>query len=219
MKNIALLIAFTLMVFAVARADSKYPSHWWKAVDRTTAPSWEILPQDAAEGEVILSKRNELGLLSNFSHTPFKFRGKFYESVEGLWQSMKYPENKQDPRAIFPGITWDHKRTDVAQMIGSKAKKAGSAASKNMKTMDINWVSFEGRKMTYKTAEKGHHYHLIKDIMWEKLTQNPEVKKVLLQTGDLVLKPDHKQGDNPPPAWKYHEIWMEFRAKLQNPKN
>ena len=37
------------------------------------APAWEIFPQDAKAGEVILSKRNELGLLSNFAPTPFAF--------------------------------------------------------------------------------------------------------------------------------------------------
>ena len=30
---------------------------------------WEILPQVAKSGEVILSKRNELGILSNFAAT------------------------------------------------------------------------------------------------------------------------------------------------------
>lgn len=38
---------------------------------------WEIMPQEAGNGEVILSKRNELGLL-NFAATPFEFHGKRY---------------------------------------------------------------------------------------------------------------------------------------------
>ena len=70
------------------------------------APEWEILPQEAKPGEVILSKRNELGLLSNFAATPFEFRGKRYASLEGFWQMMKYPEGPDDPRAKFPGIEW-----------------------------------------------------------------------------------------------------------------
>jgi hypothetical protein len=45
--------------------------------------------------------------------------------------------------------------------------------------------------------------------------QNPEVQKVLLATGDLVLKPDHNQGTNPPPAWRYYEILTEMRTELQ----
>ena len=82
--------------------DSRYPAHWWKEVPRQEAASWEILPQDAAPGEVILSKRNELGLLSNFAATPFTFHGKRYASLEGFWQMMKYPEGPDDLRASFP---------------------------------------------------------------------------------------------------------------------
>jgi hypothetical protein len=33
------------------------------------------VPQEAGPGEVILSKRDELGLLSNFAATPFEFHG------------------------------------------------------------------------------------------------------------------------------------------------
>ena len=71
------------------------------------APSWEILPQEARPGEVILSKRHELGLLSNFAPTPFTFHGKRYASLEGFWQMMLYPEGPGDPRATpaSPGNT------------------------------------------------------------------------------------------------------------------
>jgi hypothetical protein len=40
-----------------------YPAAWWAPVPRESAASWEILPQDAGPGEVILSKRTELGIL------------------------------------------------------------------------------------------------------------------------------------------------------------
>jgi hypothetical protein len=54
--------------------DSRYPAHWWEPVSKEGAPSWEILPQEAGPGEVILSKRIELGLLSNFAATHFTFK-------------------------------------------------------------------------------------------------------------------------------------------------
>src|SRR5215472_14424044 len=73
-----------------------YPEHWWTPVPKEGAPSWEILPQEAGPGEVILSKRNELGLLSNFAATPFEFHGKRYASLEGFWQMMKFPEGLDD---------------------------------------------------------------------------------------------------------------------------
>jgi hypothetical protein len=59
------------------------------------SPEWEVLPQEAGPGEVILSKRHELGLLSNFAPTPFTFRGRRYASLEGFWQMMLYPESEE----------------------------------------------------------------------------------------------------------------------------
>src|SRR5436190_17446018 len=73
--------------------DPRYPKHWWTPVATEGKPDWEILPQEAGPGEVILSKRHELGLLSNFAPTPFVFHGKRYASLEGFWQMMLYPEN------------------------------------------------------------------------------------------------------------------------------
>src|SRR5205807_3865125 len=79
--------------------DPRYPAHWWTPIFDPKKPDWEILPQEAGPGEVILSKRNELGLLSNFAPTPFTFRSQRYASLEGFWQMMKYPEDSNDPRA------------------------------------------------------------------------------------------------------------------------
>jgi len=86
--------------------NSGYPAHWFAPVNDANKPDWEILPQAAGPGEVILSKRNELGLLSNFAPTPFTYRGVRYASLEGFWQMMKYPEGADDPRAKFPGLEW-----------------------------------------------------------------------------------------------------------------
>jgi len=85
---------------------SEYPGHWWAPISKEGAPAWEILPQEAGAGEVILSKRNELGLLSNFASTPFKFHGRSYASLEGFWQMMKFPESEDDPRAKSPDLKW-----------------------------------------------------------------------------------------------------------------
>ncbi|MCB0416693.1 MAG: NADAR family protein [Bdellovibrionaceae bacterium] len=209
------LIYFCITTFAADSRPGKYPEHWWEPVPKEGAPSWEILPQEAGPGEVILSKRNELGLLSNFADTPFEFQHKRYPSLEGFWQMMKYPEGPKDPRAKFPGIEWRYSREQVAQMIGFEAKDAGSLGSLNMEKMGINWVSFDGRRMTYRTTEKGAHYDLIVKASWEKIRQNPDVRRILLSTGDLILRPDHKQGADTPPAWKYHEIYMAIRRELQ----
>lgn len=192
-----------------------YPVHWWTPVPTNGAPAWEILPQAAGPGEVILSKRHELGLLSNFAPTPFEFRGKRYASLEGFWQMMKYPEGEDDPRATFSGLSWPYTREQVAQLTAFDAKRAGDAAEKNMKRMEIDWVTFEGKRMKYREPGEGEFYKLIVAATYEKVQQNPEVKKTLLSTGDLILKPDHHQGTNAPAAWRYYEILTEIRTELQ----
>ena len=80
---------------ALAQQPGAYPAHWWTPVPEDQKAAWEILPQAAKPGEVILSKRNELGILSNFAATPFTFRGRRYAGVEGFWQMMLYPEGTQ----------------------------------------------------------------------------------------------------------------------------
>ena len=199
--------------------DRRYPAHWWTPVIDANKPSWEILPQEAGPGEVILSKRHELGLLSNFAPTPFVFRGKRYGSLEGFWQMMKYPEGPRDPRANFPGLEWKYTRQQVSQMVRFEAKCAGDLGEGNMKKMGITWVSFEGKRFQYRPPNPGRHYRLISAATWAKVKQNPEVKKVLLSTGDLILKPDHHQEPNAPAAWRYYEILMKIRAQLQRSRS
>jgi predicted NAD-dependent protein-ADP-ribosyltransferase YbiA (DUF1768 family) len=195
--------------------DPRYPTHWWTPVSEVGKPEWEILPQEAGPGEVILSKRNELGLLSNFAATPFTYRGKRYASLEGFWQMMLYPEGPNDPRAKFAGLEWKHTRDEVAQLAAFEAKTAGILAEENMKLMGITWATFEGRRFPYRDAKAEEHYRLIVAATWAKVQQNPEVKKVLLSTGDLILKPDHHGEPNAPPEWRYYEIWMKIRKELR----
>lgn len=196
-------------------ARTNYPAHWWTPVPTNSVPAWEILPQAAGPGEVILSKRNELSLLSNFAPTPFMFRGQRYASVEGFWQMMKYPEGADDPRTNSPGLTWRYTREQVAQMTAFDAKRAGDLAEKNLMQLGITWVSFEGQHMEYRPAKPGEHYRLIVAAMREKVRQNPDVKRVLLATGDLILRPDHQQEAAAPAAWRYYDIWMQLRAELR----
>jgi predicted NAD-dependent protein-ADP-ribosyltransferase YbiA (DUF1768 family) len=194
---------------------TNYPAHWWTPVTTNGAPGWEVLPQAAAPGEVILSKRNELGLLSNFAPTPFTFHGKRYASLEGFWQMMKYPENAEDPRAKFSDVKWAYTRDEVSQLTAFAAKKAGDLAEANMKVMGITWVTFEGNQIEYRFAGQGDFYQLIVAATREKVRQNPGVQKVLLATGDLILKPDHHQEASSPAAWHYFDILTEIRTELQ----
>lgn len=208
------LITIILMTHLFSAAClANYPGQWWDKVDDVNAPSWEILPQAAEHGKtVILSKRNELGILSNFAPTPFIFEGKKYASIEGAWQSMKYPEGKKDERYGQDSLPFS--RVDVENMSSFEAKRAGGLASDLMKKHGVNFVTYKGKVMKYRTEEKGKHYDLIVRMMREKLRQNPEVRRILKSTGKLILLPDHHTKKDAPPAWKYNQIWMELRKSL-----
>lgn len=192
-----------------------YPREWFTPINDSNKLDWEILPQEAKAGEVILSKRNELGILSNFAATPFEYRGKRYACLEGFWQMMLYPEGPGDERAKDKRVTWKYTREQVAQMTAFEAKSAGTLAEENMKTLGIDWVTFERKQFPYRSKEPGEHYRLIVDATRAKVDQDPEVKRVLLATGDLVLRPDHYGEPDPPPEWKYYEILMQIRSELQ----
>lgn len=214
MRSLTYLLLATV---SLAQPASRYPAHWWTPVTDEHKPDWEILPQAAQAGEVILSKRNELGILSNFAATPFTLRGQRYASVEGFWQMMLYPEGAADPRAQAPGVIWRYTRAAVAQMTSFQAKDAGTLGEENSKKMGIDWVTFEGKRMPYRSMQKGEHYRLIREAMLAKLNQNANVRTMLLSTGDLILRPDHIQEVDAPPEWRYFQMWMEIRSELQKP--
>jgi predicted NAD-dependent protein-ADP-ribosyltransferase YbiA (DUF1768 family) len=214
-KRKLIVAALALIVTFQCVGAEQYPAHWWTPVPETNKPDWEILPQAAKPGEVILSKRNELGILSNFAPTPFTLYGKRYASVEGFWQMMLYPEDSNDPRAKFPGTVWAHTREEVGQMTAFDAKNAGDLGEQNMKKMGIDWVTFHGKHMKYWSLEEGEHYRIIVEAMRAKLEQNHEVKRILLSTGNLILRPDHYQEPNSPAEWQYFQIWMDLRSELQ----
>ena len=56
-----------------SRVDSTqtYPPIWFAAINDPNKPDWEILPQERQAGEVILSKRNELGICRTLRATTF----------------------------------------------------------------------------------------------------------------------------------------------------
>ncbi len=194
-----------------------YPDQWWAPVTEN-APGWEVLPQaaDRSKGEVILSKRNELGLLSNFADTPFDFEGKHFGSIEGLWQSLKYPENPNDERLQNSQVKWPFTRAQVEKMVAFEAKNAGKIANDNMKILNIKWITYNGKKIFPYADGAQAHYELIFKATAQKVLQNEKVKAVLLKTGHLTLLPDHLGDANSPPAFHYYDIAMKIRTSLQN---
>ena len=208
-------ILLVMMIISTNSFSNDYPETWWAPISPEQAYSWEILPQEGIPGKtVILSKRNELGILSNFAATSFIMDEKIYGSVEGFWQCLKYPESQSDLRYTFPGTNWPHTREEVCAMTAFDAKHAGNIANDNMMIMNIRWVTYLGKQIPFNTPEKAEHYQLIVKAMHAKVEQNAEVKRILLATGDLILKPDHKVSEDSPPANKYFEIYMDIRKEI-----
>jgi hypothetical protein len=73
MKPSHILLTSILICLAVIpcvaqkRPAGTYPAVWFAPINDPNKPDWEILPQERQAGEVVLSKRNELGILSNFA--------------------------------------------------------------------------------------------------------------------------------------------------------
>lgn len=201
---------------AVAPADG-YPDVWWQPVPEDQLASWEIGPQaaDRSKGEVVLSKRHELGKFSNLEAAAFELDGDRYASVEALWQSLKYPESINDERLKNKKIVWPYTRDEVKELTGFEAKHAGDAANANMKKLGIKWVTYKGHKMEYSGKDQNEHYELILRACRAKLRDNPALAQLLLSTGQLTFLPDHKQSPSSPPAYRYHEIYMKLRAELR----
>ncbi len=208
-------IWITCCLISLSAFAQEFPSDWWRTVPREDAASWEILPQDALPGEVILSKRTELGFFSNFGATPFELDGLSYASVEGLWQALKYPDpqNPNDPRLAI--TEWPHTRAEVMAMNGFDAKDAGTAAGEIYKKYKLKNVSYGPHFFDYKDYAAGSALHLdiITRALRAKLDQNPGLWDLLLKTKCLILKPDHKVGGNDPAAYKYFDLFMQLRAE------
>ena len=213
MKNFLLAIIFA-PTLALAQ---DYPAGWFKEVPRSEAASWEILPQDARPGEVILSKRTELGIFSNFGATPFVLDGKSFASVEGLWQSLKYPDPSLRDDQRYAITDWEFTRTEVEMMIDRVAKGAGNSANKIYAKYNLKNVNWGEHFFDYNDRAEGSNYHLIliKKALRAKLDQNKGLWELLMKTGCLTLKPDHIMNENDPPSYKYFNIFMELRSERQ----
>lgn len=209
-------------IHASAQVDKQldsYPDAWWVYVPPEQLKDWEVPPHaaDRLKGEVVLSKRTELGVFSNLAKAHFELDGIHYASIEGLWQGMKYPDGPSDERLKDPNIVWPYTREQVYKMSGFESKAAGDIANANMKKLGIKWITYQGKKIDYKTeVGKVEHYNIIYRASEQKVLQNIEIKKLLIQTGQLNFLSDHKQQPNPDPAYLYFDIYMKIRSSLQS---
>lgn len=213
-KNLLLLIISSFICLSASAGD--YPTTWWPYVDEQTAPGWEVLPQSAKPGEVILSKRTELGAFSNLAYTPFNLDGINYASIEGLWQGMKYPDKNLDHDVRFDSPKWKYSREEVNQLSSWESKSAGNLANQIYVENHFQTVNYLNHQFIYTDGKEGSQFHLelITRAIKAKVVQNPELLKLLIQTKGLKLRPDHLMSELALPSFKYHEILMKIRDEL-----
>jgi len=224
LKRIAFIFLAIFSLTTLVRAQDLnqvgadgFPDRWWQPVPADQMPGWEIPPQaaDRSKGEVILSKRNELGQFSNLGATPFVLDGDAYASVEALWQGMKYPENADDDRLKNPNVTWKKTRQEVMALSGFEAKAAGTEANANMKKLGIKWITYRGQRIEWNGKDVQAFYDLIYRACRAKLDQNQALKDLLLSTKNLKLMPDHNESPGASAAYFYAEIYTKLRAEIQ----
>lgn len=213
-----LFFLFLTLISNVACATMQvdYPTHWWERIPETQRQgSWEILPHEAKNGELILSKRNELGVFSNLAYAPFKLDGIHYNSVEALWQMMKYPDfsDTNDVRMDFAS-EFPFTREQVYLLSGFESKRAGDAANVINKKYDLkSIISYQKKTFDYNDHAVGseYHYQIMKRAILAKVMADKNMLRLLNQTKGLKLMPDHKQGANKPKSYFYHKILMDIR--------
>lgn len=98
MRNNCLPLIFAVMLLALVSCHStgQYPAHWWQPVSAEGAPAWEILPQAAGPGEVILSKRQ---LIVEATREKVRQNPKVRKVLLATGNLVLQPDHHQEPNA------------------------------------------------------------------------------------------------------------------------
>jgi len=133
----------------------------------------------------------EHAIISNFAATPFVLDERPYASVEGFWQSLRFP-NASDRRR-------------VAALTAGAAKRAGDA---------MPW----GETLVYdgQTIDVGRppHWKLMERACEAKFRQHAEARAGLLSTGSRPLVHRMRRDSRSIPGVIMADIWMRIRASL-----
>jgi predicted NAD-dependent protein-ADP-ribosyltransferase YbiA (DUF1768 family) len=130
-------------------------------------------------------------LISNFAQTPFDLDGQRYASVEGFWQSLKFP----DPM----------KRHEVAALHGGEARAARFSAP------DTDTFEYCGRTVRVGTAD---HWDLMRAACEAKFAENAAARAALLTTGSRPLTHRTRRDSRTIPGVVMSDIWMTIRGRI-----
>ena len=127
-------------------------------------------------------------LISNLAHTPFVLDGLTYASVEGFWQSLKYPASE---------------RADISMLHGKPAKKAGNRGYET-------YVFYEDQKIRVGSPA---HWRLMRSACESKFAQHDPARQSLLATGIRPLYHKPRKDSDAIPGPIMAGIWMDIRGE------
>jgi predicted NAD-dependent protein-ADP-ribosyltransferase YbiA (DUF1768 family) len=155
----------------------------------------DLGPREAACREPInvvsTHKDPQIRLISNFATTPFVLDGQTYQSVEGFWQGLKFPDEAD--------------RRRLATLSGIEAKRAGSKQGAG------DTFLYRGQELRVGTRD---HWDLMEQANWAKFTQSAEARQALLATTPRPLIHRVRRDSRTIPGVIMADIWMRIRERL-----
>jgi len=132
-----------------------------------------------------------LRLISNFAHTPFRLDGLGYESIEGFWQGLKFPDAAD--------------RRRLAALHGSDARDAGHGAPA------ADTFIYFGDTVRVGTFD---HWRLMERACRAKFDQHAAAREALLSTRKRPLVHQVRRDSQNIPGVIMAAIWMRIRDRL-----
>jgi predicted NAD-dependent protein-ADP-ribosyltransferase YbiA (DUF1768 family) len=132
-----------------------------------------------------------LRLVSNFAHTPFRLDGQGYESIEGFWQGLKFPDEAD--------------RRRLASLYGPAARDAGYHAPA------ADTFVYGGETVRVGTYD---HWRLMEKACRAKFTQHAAARAALLSTRGRPLVHQVKRDSKNIPGVIMAAIWTRIRDRL-----
>lgn len=131
--------------------------------------------------------------ISNLAHTPFTLRGRFYASVEGFWQGLKFEAEEE--------------RLRVARLWGVAAKRAAPRGPPGATFIYEDQVHARGGP---------EHRALMAQACGAKFNQNAAAREALLATRERPLTHRARRDSETIPGALMADMWMRLRARLQD---
>ena len=135
----------------------------------------------------------EFFCLDNFSSFGFVYSGKYYQTVEHAYQSIR-----------FKGVSPE---TEEAIVCCHSAYDAQRIAHENLDKQASDW---EERKVS-----------VMEELLWAKIRQHPYVQKKLLETGDCLICEDSPKdsfwgiGADRNGRNELGKLWMKIRSEIR----